>query len=125
MTALILPEPVEAGVLWDVVAIPARRGLRLFEWLAADYPDQLGPVAHSARSWQTYWLVTFGTFPQEWPQGCRLLGLGSWVTLPQLGLDAHSACWLRRPDADLDATTLTLTGAVWLAAALDTHGSIL
>jgi hypothetical protein len=121
VTALIAPEPVAAGVGWDVAAIPAGRGLRLYEWLAADYPDQLGPVAYSARSWQTYWLVTGGTFAKEWPPGCRLLGPGSWVTLPQPGLDAHSACWLHRPDADLDTAGLTLTGATWLAAAVHTY----
>jgi hypothetical protein len=112
---------VDAGGAWDVIAIPARRGLRLYEWLAADYPDQLGPVAYSARSWQTYWLITTGTIAEAWPTGCRFLSTGWSVALPCADLDDYSARWLRRPDRELHDTELTLTGATWLAAALHTN----
>ncbi|MEZ0090985.1 hypothetical protein [Streptacidiphilus sp. EB129] len=50
MTKRATARPVEAGVHWDIVAIPAVRGMPLYHWLAADYPDQLGPVAARRRS---------------------------------------------------------------------------
>ena len=115
MISLVLTTPAECGARWDVLRIPAERGLPLFAWLTADDEDRrhIGPIAHSARSGQTYWLIPIGTVHEVWPTDCRLLSTGCWVALPSIGLDARSASWLHQPD---DSTQLT--GAVWLAAAL-------
>lgn len=111
---------VAVGGAWDVLRIPDARGLPLFAWLSADPEDRqrLGPVVHSRRSAVTYWLIPTGTVPEAWPADCRLLSRGSWVSLPSYGLDDRSARWLHLPDDDTQ-----LTGATWLAAALDTTRS--
>ncbi|MEZ0092457.1 hypothetical protein [Streptacidiphilus sp. EB129] len=106
--------PEEAGVFWDVVAIPAGRGPRLFDRLGADHPHRIGPVIHSARSWQTHCLITLGTVAEAWPDSCRFLSLGSFVTLPALGLDQTVAAGCICPK-----TPPSLTGAVLARRPLD------
>ena len=108
----------DAGERWDALRLPLDRGIALYEHLAAD-PDllaALGPVVASARSDATYWLITTGTQPGAWPNDCRLLSRGSALVLPDDRTDPHNARWLHRP-----AEPGRLTGAVWLAAALNDH----
>ena len=106
----------DAGIGWDAVRIPLDRGLELHRRLSrhADACGRLGPVVASARSQQTYWLITTGTTHDAWPSGCRLLTHGSTIVLPHAVVPADWSRWLHRP-ADLDH----LTSAVWLAAALN------
>jgi hypothetical protein len=117
MTVVLHSQTVAAGEHWDALRIPATHGLPLLRWLASDPEDRqhLGPVAYSRRSAMTYWLIPTGTTPEAWPTDCRLLTRGSWIALPGAGLDPASATWLHQPD-----NPAQLTGAVWLAAALDT-----
>ncbi|MEZ0092471.1 hypothetical protein [Streptacidiphilus sp. EB129] len=119
MTVLAVPEMIRIGDAWHIVAIPATRGRPLFDTLAAEGRHRLGPVAYSASSGQTYWLIRAGRQYYTWPRGCRLLTAGVWVTLPALGVSTRLATWLQPPTADLYDTDLHLTGATWLAAALD------
>jgi hypothetical protein len=116
MTALLDSATVEAGHAWDALRIPEPWGGTLYDVLAAHEGDRvrLGGVILSTRSGCTYWLIPTGSAPEQWPDGCRLLTRGSWVTLPARGINRASAHWLHHPHPQ------QLTGAVWLAAALDT-----
>ena len=61
-------------------------------------------------------LITTGSPQESWPTGYRLLTRHSWIALPGLGLSLSYARWLHIPTEQGQ-----LTGAVWLAAALDAH----
>ena len=116
MTAPWTLATTDAGEQWDAVRLPLDFGTALYERLSAD-PDllaMLGPVVASARSDATYWLITTGTAPDAWPAGCRLLTSGSALVLPDDLTDPHCARWLHQP-----VEPGRLTGAVWLAAALN------
>lgn len=110
---------VETGLAWDAVRLPEPWGTRLCEALAADADEraQLGHVVLASRSDCSYWPVTTGTAPQNWPQGVLLLQRHAFVTLPGFGLPDSYARWLHRPQIG----AIRPTGAAWLAAALDTH----
>ena len=106
-----------AGYEWDAVRIPLAVGMDLWMGLVAD-PDtheRLGPGAVSDRSRATYWLIPTGS-TDTWPGGCRLLTRGAWLVLPGPQVHPGWARWLHRP-----GTCGRLTGAVWLAAALNGH----
>lgn len=111
------PRTTEAGRDWDAVRMPVADGEALWLHLIInpDTHDRLGPVVISDRSQATYWLIPTGS-TDTWPDRCRLLTRGSHLLLP--GPDAHprNARWLHQPH-----TPGRLTGAVWLAAALNDH----
>jgi hypothetical protein len=106
-----------AGVTWDAVRIPIEQGLLLFWRLVGQDLDRLGHVVLSEASRQTYWLIPTGSQPDAWPDGVRLLTVGSCVQLPHETVGRRSAWWLYNPDDDL-----RLTGATLLAAALHDQG---
>ena len=108
----------DAGIRWDAMRIPITSGVSLHHRLSADSDtlDALGPIVISARSGATYWLITTGTQHDAWPVACRLLTRGSALVLPSYRIDPYNAAWLHQPD-----TPGRLTGAVWLAAALNDH----
>jgi len=110
----------DAGIAWDAVRIPLAPGLELHRSLCRgqDTYGRLGPIVASERSQATYWLITTGSTQDAWPDGCRLLTVGSTIALPCARLPATFSRWLHRPE-DPDY----LTGAVWLAAAL-THPTL-
>ena len=108
----------DAGDRWDAIRIPLTSGVSLHHHLCAspDTLDRLGPIVISTRSEATYWLITTGTQPEGWPVGCRLLTRGSALVLPSHRTDPYNAAWLHQPH-----TPGQLSGAVWLAAALNDH----
>jgi len=115
-TMLITAMTTDAGLSWDALRIPLSPGLELHRRLASrpDTYGRLGPVVASQRSDATYWLITTGTTPDAWPSGCRLLTTGSAIVLPHYSIPATWSRWLNRPD-----NPDHLTGAVWLATALN------
>ena len=106
----------DVGVGWDAVRIPIARGLGLHRRLCQrpETYGRLGPVVASQRSDATYWLITTGSLPGDWPSGCRLLTSGSAIVLPHYSIPATWSRWLNQPTEPGH-----LTGAVWLAAALN------
>ena len=110
-------QAIEVGRKWDAVRMPLATGLSLYAHLAADDDtrDCLGPIAACTQSEVTYWLIPTGS-TDTWPSGCRLLTRGSWIVLPGPMVHPHWAAWLHQPH-----TPGQLTGAVWLAAALNNH----
>ena len=111
------PRTTEVGVGWDAVRIPVADGESLCLHLIADPDahDRLGPVVISERSQATYWLIPTNS-SDNWPDRCRLLTRGSHLLLPGPRAHPRNARWLHQPD-----TPGRLTGAVWLAAALNDH----
>ena len=111
------PPTTEAGRGWDAVRIPLDIAEPLRLWLIADLEahDRLGPIVVSDRSQATYWLIPTGS-AGTWPDGCRLLTRGSHLLLPGPHAHPRNARWLHQPHVSGQ-----LTGAVWLAAALNDH----
>ena len=111
------PPTVAAGVGWDAVRIPVGVGVALWMGLVADGDthDRLGSIVVSERSQATYWLIPTGS-RGSWPDGCRLLTRGSHLLLPGPHAHPRNARWLHQPHVPGQ-----LTGAVWLAAALNDH----
>lgn len=109
---------VETGYSWDALRLREPWGSDVYKALAAHPADleHLGHVILSAASHCTYWPIPLGTTADDWPLGCRLLSRNDWVTLPGFGVPESFVKWLHRPGIG----DLQTTGAVWLAAALDT-----
>jgi len=111
------PQTAAVGVGWDAVRIPVGVGMALWKRLVADGDthDRVGPVVVSERSRAVYWLIPTGS-SSSWPDGCRLLACGSHLLLPGPHAHPRDARWLHQPHISGQ-----LTGAVWLAAALNDH----
>jgi hypothetical protein len=111
------PPTTAVGVHWDAVRIPLADGEQL--WLrlitAPEAHNRLGPVVISERSQATYWLIPTNS-SDHWPDRCRLLTRGSHLLLPGPRAHPRNARWLHQPHSPGQ-----LTGAVWLATALNDH----
>ena len=97
---------VEAGLGWDAVRIPEQWARRVLAALQANSADlaALGPIVLSERSECTYWLVPTGTRPEDWPDECRLLTRGHYLTLPDETVDRRCACSIHRPHGTAQLT---------------------
>jgi len=118
MTDLSRPlRTTEAGRGWDAVRMPLADGESLWLRLVSDPEthDRPGPIVLSDRSQATYWLIPAGS-SDTWPDKCRLLTRGSHLLLPGPHAHPYSSRWLHQPHSPG-----RLTGAVWLAAALNDH----